>query len=124
MLHYIDFGGKELPVDFNIRTLIRVAKAYNTDLTGLQEVFANFTDEEDYITFVGNIGSVALTEGSRREGGGIIFTPDDVYDIITVDMSIAQQLIDMLFETMRGTEVFPAAAAPTKPPKKKATRKE
>ena len=44
MLHYIHHGGKELPVDFNVWTLVRLAKAYNTDLSGLHEIFAKFDD--------------------------------------------------------------------------------
>jgi hypothetical protein len=119
MLHYIHHEGKELPVDFNVWTLVRLAKAYNTDLSGLQEVFAKFDNEEDRIRFVGNLGAIALTEGSRREGGGVRFTPDDIFDMLTIDMTLAQQLIDMLFATMDGPEVFPMAATTTAPPKRK-----
>jgi hypothetical protein len=118
MLHYIHHEGKELPVDFNVWTLVRLAKAYNTDLSGLQEVFAKFDNEEDYIRFVGNLGAIALTEGSRREGGGVRFAPDDIFDMLTTDMTLAQQLIDMLFATMDGPKVFPMAAPTTAPPKK------
>lgn len=119
MLHYIHHEGKELPVDFNVWTLMLLAKAYNTDLSGLHEIFAKFDNEEDHIRFVGNLGAIALTEGSRREGGGIRFTPDDIFDMLTTDMTLAQQLIDMLFAAMDGTKVFPTAATTTAPPKKK-----
>lgn len=119
MLHYIHHEGKELPVDFNVWTLVRLAKAYNTDLSGLHEIFAKFDNEEDHIRFVGNLGAIALTEGSRREGGGVRFTPDDIFDMLTTDMSLAQQLIDMLFATVDDSKVFPTAATTTAPPKKK-----
>ena len=100
-------------------TLVRLAKAYNTDLSGLQEIFAKFDNEEDRIRFVGNLGAIALTEGSRREGGGVRYTPDDIFDMLTADITLAEQLIDMLFETMEGSKVFPKAATTTAPPKKK-----
>lgn len=119
MVHHIIHQGKQLPIDFNVMTLIRLAKIYNTDLTGLHEIFSKFKDEEDYINFVGNIGAVALTEGSRREGEGVKYTPDDIFDMLTVDMTLAQQLIDMMLATMNGKEVFPVAAT-TKPPKRRA----
>jgi hypothetical protein len=119
MLHYIHHEGKELPVDFNVWTLMLLAKAYNTDLSGLHEIFARFDNEEDRIRFVGNLGAIALTEGSRREGGGVRFTPDDIFDMLTIDMTLAQQLIDMLFATMDGPKVFPMAATTTAPPKRK-----
>lgn len=121
MLHYINHQGKQLPVDFNVWTLVRLARVYNTDLSGLQEVFAKFDNEEDSIRFVGNLGAVALTEGSRREGTNVKYTPDDIYDMLTVDMTLAQQLIDMMFATMDGPKVFPMAAPTTTPPKKKKT---
>lgn len=119
MLHYIHHEGKELPVDFNVWTLVRLAKAYNTDLSGLHEIIAKFDNEEDYIRFVGDLGAIALTEGSRREGGGVRFTPDDIFDMLTTDMTLVQQFIDMLFATMDGPKVFPKAATTTTPPKKK-----
>lgn len=122
MLHYIHHEGKELPVDFNVWTLMLLAKAYNTDLSGLHEIFARFDNEEDRIRFVGNLGAIALTEGSRRDGGGVRFTPDDIFDMLTTDMTLAEQLIDMLFETMEGSTVFPMAPTTKEPQKKRRHR--
>lgn len=128
MLHYITYnspdGAVQLPIDFNIWTLIRVAKCYNTDLSGLQEVFKSFSNEEDSILFVANVGAVALTEGARREGGGVKkhYDVDDIFDMLTIDMSIAQQLLDNLFATMEGSKVFPMAPTIKEPQKKRRHR--
>lgn len=110
-----------MPVDFNIMTLVKIAKHYGTDLTGIQEVFRSFKGEEDSIVFVGTIGSVALTEGARRaaDGGDYKrYNNDDVYDMLTVDMTLAEQLLSEFFESMEGSKVFPKAPA-KKAPKKR-----
>lgn len=121
MLRQIKYNGQELSADFNIRTLLKIAKCYNVDLTGIQEVFLGFKDDQEaMLTFVATMGSVALTEGARRtaEGGEYkCYSVDDLFDMLTVDMSIAEQLLNELFASMEGSNVFPTA--PKKAPKKK-----
>ena len=121
MLRQINYNGTELNADFNIRTLLKIAKCYNVDLTGIEEVFRNFKDQEDILTFVATIGSVALTEGGRRAtetGVYRSYSVDDLFDMLTVDMSIAEQLLNELFASMEGSNVFPTAPK-GKAPKKK-----
>lgn len=121
MLRYITHCGENLPVNFNIKTLLEIAKVYGTDLTGIQEVFKGFKGDEDSITFVATVGAVALTEGARRtaeDGEYKRYTLDDLYDMLTVDMSLAEQLLDVFFSSMNAPKVFPKAAK-VKPPKKK-----
>jgi hypothetical protein len=123
MLQYINHNGKQLPIDFNIKTLVCLAKVYNTSITGLSDVFYSFKDEADSIAFIANVGAVALSEGSRRAGGAATYTDDDIYDMLTVDISLAEKLIDMLFATMQSSQVFPKAATATMPPKKKSPKR-
>lgn len=120
MLRQINYNGTELNADFNIRTLLKIAKCYNVDLTGIEEVFRNLKDQEDILTFVATIGSVALTEGARRAtktGEYKSYSVDDLFDMLTVDMSIAEHLLNELFASMEGSNVFPTA------PKEKAPKK-
>ena len=66
-------------------------------------------------------GSVALTEGARRAtqtGEYKSYSVDDLFDMLTVDMSIAEQLLNELFASMEGSNVFPTAPK-GKAPKKK-----
>lgn len=121
MIRHIRYEGRELPVDFNIMTLMQLAKRYDTDLSGLREVFASFTDEMSSITFIANVGAIALTEGARRTAHGAEherYDVDRLYDMLTVDMSISEQLLTELFSSMEGSKVFPTAVK-NRPPKKK-----
>lgn len=121
MLRHITHCGKELPVSFNVLTLLDIADAYNTDLTGIQEVFKSFKTTRDTVSFIAKVGAIALTEGARRtaEGGEYKrYTIDDLCDMLTVDMALAEQLLDALFSSMNAPQVFPNAAQ-AKPPKKK-----
>lgn len=111
MIRYITVNGVDTPADFSIRTLAQLAREYKTDITGLFDVFQNFADEVDYIDAVAKIGMCALNAGAQREGLGKTYTVYDIYDILTRNMALAEQLLAALFESMQGDEVF------TKPPK-------
>lgn len=117
MIRYITVNGVDTPADFSIRTLAQLARAYNTDITGLFEVFSSFKDELDYIDAVANIGSLALNAGAQREGTGKSYTAYDLYDILSQDMALAEKMINSLFESMQSTENF------TEPPKAKVAKK-
>lgn len=122
MLRYITHNGKELPVDFNVMTLAKIASHYGTDLTGIQEMLGKFKEEEQYLEFIATIGSISLTRGAARAGDkDKIYTHDDIYDMLTEDMAFAERLFNGIFASMEGgAEVFPKVAKATpKPPKKK-----
>ena len=106
MLRYFVIEGVDTPADFSIRTLAQLGREYHTDITGLFDVFQNFADEVDYIDAVAKIGMCALNAGAQREGTGKIYTMYDLYDILTKDMSLAEQFINALFESMQGDAVF------------------
>lgn len=122
MLRYITHNGKELPVDYNVMTLAKIASHYGTDLTGIQEMLGKFKSEEQYLEFIATIGSISLTRGAARAGEkDKVYTHDDIYDMLTEDMAFAECLFNGIFASMEGgAEVFPKAAKATpKPPKKK-----
>lgn len=122
MLRYITHNGKELPVEFNVMTLAKIASHYGADLTGIQEMLGKFENVEQRLEFVGTIGSIALTRGAERAGEkDKVYTHDDIYDMLIEDMAFAERLINEIHASMEGgAEVFPKAAKATpKPPKKK-----
>lgn len=122
MVHYLDIAGQSTPADFSIMTLAQLAKTYGTDITGLAEVFQNFSDEVEYIEVVANIGVMAFNAGAKREKTGKEYTIYDMYDALSSDMSLAEALINHLFTSMRGDAVFPAPPATAE--KKKSRKRE
>lgn len=126
MIRHITYEGCQLPADFNIMTLTRIAKSYSCDITALPTMFAKLKgDIEASLTFVATVGSIALTEGARREAEGgdyKRYTLDDIYDMLTVDLAISEQLADCLLDSIQASKVFQMAATTT-PPKKRAKRK-
>lgn len=126
MIRYITYEGSQLPADFNIMTLTRIAKSYSCDITALPVMFAKFKDDiEASLTFVATVGSIALTEGARREAEGgdyKRYTLDDLYDMLTIDLAISEQLADCLLDSLQASKVFQMAAQ-TQPPKKSRKRK-
>lgn len=111
MVHYFDIAGHSAPADFSIMTLAQLAQKYGSDMTGLAEVFQGFEDEIQYIDAVANIGVIAFNAGAKREKTGKEFSIYDMYDALTADMSLAEKLINTLFSSMRGEEVFPTPRA-------------
>lgn len=121
MVHYFDIAGHSAPADFSIMTLAQLAQKYGSDMTGLAEVFQGFEDEAQYIDAVANIGVIAFNAGAKREKTGKEFTIYDMYDALTSDMSLAEKLINTLFSSMRGEEVFPTPRATAE--KKKSSKR-
>ena len=122
MVHYLDIAGQSAPADFSIMTLAQLAKTYNTDITGLAELFQSFSDEVEYIEVVANIGVMAFNAGAKREKTGKEFSIYDMYDALTADMSLAENLLNNLFSSMRTEQVFttPPATAEKKKSSKRA----
>lgn len=111
MVKYFVIDGVDTPADFSIMTLAQLARTYDTDITGLFDVFSNFKSEVEYIDAVAHIGVCALNAGAKRESTGNSFTVYNLYDILSVDMSLAEQFIEALFASMKADANF------TKPPK-------
>lgn len=122
MIHYIKINGADKPADFSIMTVAQIAAVNGTDITGLVERIQKYSTEAEYLEFVASAGAVALNAGAKRESTGEKFTEFDLYDALSLDMSIAQVIIDKLFGSMNGNAVFqqpPVAAAPKRPKSKK-----
>lgn len=119
MIRLLKIGNAECPADFSIKTAIKLAKAYGVDITGLQEKVANLGDLEGYLDFVAKVGVIALNEGAEREGIEKRYTVYDLYDVLTEDLSIAEELIANLFDSFGGKKVFPTATATTPSPRPK-----
>lgn len=128
MLRTILFDNQELPVDYSIMTALKLAEAYNTDITGLSEVFSHLNTLEEQLQFVTTVGAIALTEGSLRQaceqghGPAKRYTKYDVLDVLTADMSLAEVIIQQLSESLEATKVF-QTAPPKVVPKTKAMKR-
>lgn len=120
MIRNINYCGERRPADFSIMTAIKLAKEYDVDITALQEKIANLGDMEGYMDFVARLGVIALNEGAKREGLDDRYTVYDLYDALSEDLSIAEELINNLLDSFGGKKVFPTATETKKPsPKKK-----
>lgn len=120
MVQYIDFRGESVPVDFSIRTLSTLAKAYGVDITGLAEIVASKADDiDDSLELIERLGVVALNDGAERCGLERRYTKFDIRDAIITDASLGEQLLTMMASTFEQTSVFPTAPQPTAPQKKK-----
>lgn len=127
MLRYIQVNNESLPVDFSIMTAVKIANSYKVDITGISEVFTNLGTLEEQLSFIARVGSIALTEGSLRkaaeEGINPIeakrYTEYDVLDILTVDLSVSETLLNYLTESFESSKVFQKPQATPVAPKKK-----
>ena len=122
MVRTFNIGGEQRPADFSIMTAVKLAKEYGVDITGLQEKVSNLGDLEGYLDFVAKIGVIALNEGAKREGREKRYTIYDLYDILSEDLSIAEELVANLLDSFGGKKVFPTATDNKPSPKHKAKR--
>lgn len=117
MLHYIEIHGVEFPVDLSIRTITKLAKLYNTDITGLVEKITTPKDIDESLDFIEQLGVVVLNDGAERANTGTSYSVYDVRDFMTVDSKFSDAITQMLLDTFEQSEVFqkpPVAAAPKK----------
>lgn len=119
MLRTINYCGEQRPADYSIMTAIKLSKEYGIDITGLQEKIASLGEMDDYIDFVARLGVVVLNEGAKREGLDVRYTVYDLYDALTADLSIAEELVDNLLDSFSNEKVFPTATGKPSPKKKK-----
>lgn len=117
MLHYIEIHGVEFPVDLSIRTITKLAKHYNTDITGFVEMITGAKDVDSSLDVIETLGTMVLNDGAERANTGTSYSVYDVRDFMTVDSKFSDAITQMLFETFEQGEVFqkpPVAAAPKK----------
>lgn len=119
MIRQVTIAGVECPADFSIMTLAALADEYGTDITGLAEMLRDGKSATEHIRFVARVGVAALNAGALRAGVEKRYTEYDIYDEMTADMTIAEQLLGALGETFKGEAVFPMPSVPTAKPKKK-----
>ena len=119
MVRTFNIGGEQCPADFSIMTAVKLAKEYGVDITGLQEKVSNLGDLEGYLDFVAKIGVIALNEGAKREGLEKRYTIYDLYDILSEDLSIAEEFVSNLLDSFGGKKVFPTATEIKPSPKHK-----
>lgn len=119
MIRTFTIAGEKCPADFSIMTAVKLAKEYGIDVTGLQAKIANLNDTEDYLDFVAKTGTIAFNEGAKREGLDKRYTVYDLYDIMSEDLSIAQELISNMLDSFGSSKVFPKATGKTSPKNKK-----
>lgn len=131
MLRYITSNNEQLPADFSLMTAVKIAKAYGTDITGISEIFSKLDDAESQLIFLSRVGAIALTEGSLRCAvethipitEAKRYTEYDVIDMLTVDMSMAEELTRHLSESFENLAVFQKPqATPVAPKTKKRKR--
>lgn len=118
MIRYLNISGEQCPADFSIMTLAKLAQRYDVDITGLGELLANQSTLEAQINLVANIAVEALNAGAKREGIDKHYNVYDIYDALTVDMSLSQEVISGFTSTFKGSEVFPRPSKATAKPKK------
>lgn len=120
MVQYINFCGDTVPVDFSIRTLSTLAKAYDVDITGLAEMVVSKADNiDDTLELIERLGVVALNDGAERCGLERRYTKFDIRDAIIADAALGEQLLTMMIATFEQTSVFPTPPQQAAPQRKK-----
>ena len=117
MLHYIEIHGVEFPVDLSIRTITKLAKHYNTDITGFVQMITDAKDVDSSLDVIETLGTMVLNDGAERANTGNSFTVFDIRDYVTADPHFAENLTTLMLDTFEQGEVFqkpPVAAAPKK----------
>ena len=117
MLRHISIQGVDHPVDLSIRTITKLAKLYNTDITGLVEKITTPKDIDESLDFIEQLAVVVLNDGAERANTGASYSVYDVRDFMTVDSKFSDAITQMLLETFEQSEVFqkpPVAVAPKK----------
>lgn len=114
-------GGEELPINLSMSTLFEAAESVDTDITGLVEILQDTRRMGRLLKVLSNIGTIALNDGAERTGSSRRFTRWEVDDAISKDMTIVNELIDRVMQSVSAPEVFPTPSGPTA--KKKAQRK-
>lgn len=111
MIRQIQVNGEAKPADFSILTFIQLAKAYHTDITAVGEIFGRLNDTESQMRFVAEVGALAFTEGARREGRAERYTSYDLLDMMTLDLTVMNSIIEAFIESLHGSAVFQAPQA-------------
>ena len=117
MLRHISIQGVDHPVDLSIRTITKLAKLYNTDITGLVERITTPKDIDESLDFIEELAVIVLNDGAERANTGVSYSVYDVRDFMTVDSKFSDAITQMLLETFEQSEVFqmpPMLAAPKK----------
>ena len=118
MIRYLNISGEQCPADFSIMTLVRIAQQYDVDITGLGELLGKQTSLEAQLTLVANVAVEALNAGAKREGIDKRYNVYDIYDALTIDMSLSQEVLDGFTASFKGSEVFLKPSKATAKPKK------
>lgn len=118
MIRQLNISGEQCPADFSIMTLAKIAREYDTDITGLATLAAlDCLDEQ--LKFIATLGAEALNAGAEREHLLRKYTVYDLYDALTEDLSLAETLLTAFKDTFEGSSVFPKPSTATAKKEKK-----
>ena len=111
MLQQITIDGKQLPINFGIRTMAATADAMGITLDSLVKKSAmQDVSAGSLFRVVMAVAAVALSEGARKSGQPHRYTEDDVADLLDKDMSAFPTLLGMFRSSVGdGSTVFQAA---------------
>lgn len=116
MLTSIECAGKPYSVDFSLMTALQLCERYDVDVTGLAELFNSMSSQRQKLDFIIQLGIIAINDAAMREHRAERVDEFDVRDMLTLDVSFGQVLIEELFKALQVEEVF------SKPPKKAARK--
>lgn len=116
MLTTIICAGNSYRADFSLMTALQLCERYDVDVTGLAQLFNGMTSERQKVGFIIDLGVIAINDAAMREHRAERVDEFDIRDMLTIDMSFGQRLIEELFRALQADEVFP------KPPRKAARK--
>lgn len=119
MIRQLNISGEQCPADFSIMTLAKIAREYDTDITGLATLAAGDGHLDEQLKFIATLGAEALNAGAERERLLRKYTVYDLYDALTEDLSLAETLLTAFKDTFEGSSVFPKPSTATAKKEKK-----
>lgn len=97
-------------------TALQLCDHYNVDVTGLGSLYNDMTSQYQRLDFLIRLGVIALNDAAQREHREIRYDEFDVRDMLTLDVSFGEELINGLYKSLNGEVVF------QEPPRKAAKR--
>lgn len=116
MLSTIKCNGEDYAVDYSLMTALQLCDHYNVDVTGLGSLYNDMTSQYQRLDFLIRLGVIALNDAAQREHREIRYDEFDVRDMLTLDVSFGEELINGLHKSLNGEVVF------QEPPRKAAKR--
>lgn len=112
MARNVLIAGREYPVRFTLRDVLVSCDKHGISVEEIGQELGNVMTLKSY-DFLLDIASLGLTRGSASVEGHKTFTPEEVDELLTSDISAISGIVEGLMDSLTCGAVFPTAPSPT-----------